>query len=152
MTKEKTNKLCNLIEEFMMKYKLYGVMFEKAEHIDYCTVLLKILVPERSEIKIDGQEACGEILAKSVKKDLFKAYNEFLGLPEGNDTATVRVQFKTYPELFTFQKSVDEASTNARTIKIASEFVKNGLNIGDLINNGLKVDEDGNIIGYDYDK
>ena len=152
MTKEKTNELCNLIEEFIMKYKLYGVKFEKAEHLGYCTVLLKIQVPERSEILIEGEEACGEVLAKSVKKDLLKAYSKFLGFQEENDIVTVRLQFKTYPEMFTFQKSIDEMPTNAMSIKVASEFAKNGININDLIDNGLKVDENETIIDYDNDK
>lgn len=133
MTNEKINELCNLIEGFMIKYKMYGVIFDKAEHLGFCETLLKIQVPEKSEILIDGKEACGEVLAKSVKKDLLKAYNEFLGFPEGNDTVSLRVQFKTYPGTYTFQQSVDEASTNAMTIKIASEFTKNGISIDDLI-------------------
>lgn len=151
MTNEKINELCNLIEGFMIKYKMYGVIFDKAEHLGFCETLLKIQVPEKSEILIDGQEACGEVLAKSVKKDLAKSYSNFLGYPEDNDIISVRVQFKTYPGTYTFQQSVDEASTNAMTIKIASEFTKNGISIDDLIDKGLKVDDDGIITGFDID-
>lgn len=118
-------KIINTMSSIILKYRMYGVKILEANFSD--SFVIKIEVPEHSEVKLDGKEAAGSFLASSLKEDVVMAYSKIYPDNEIADKiirSCVKVLYKTYPTTYTLQESVDTMNDKITDTSMASQYAK----------------------------
>lgn len=94
-------------KKMMAKYFMYGMELGRSNNdIDNNQIIVRITVPEHSEIKLNEIEASGEFLAKSFKEEyqsIINSYNQ----SDDDENIKVRVRYKERPGTYTFQDSAN---------------------------------------------